>query len=119
MKKMPNVVVVMAYCSSSGESFGIRLEEVSTGKWAGDWAFAVKETKAEKEGYHKNTVTGEFTFSEEYPGCPYCGKTAAVYCNCETTSCWDGVSKEIKCPKCGRKGEVQGLVSKLRTGTDR
>ncbi len=119
INNMPNVKVLMARCSSTGESFGVRLEEVTPGAWLADWAFHIKDAQARKEGYHENVVTGEFGFASKYPGCPHCGRDSLVRCRCEEITCWDGDSRNVSCPSCGRKGKIGTPVTKLKTDIDR
>lgn len=119
MQEMPNVVVVMARCISTGENFGVRVEEFAPGAWKADWAFAIKEEKARKEGYHENEIKGEFAFARPYPGCPYCTRKALVRCSCNTVYCWDGDSKQIDCKVCGKKRVIQGPITRLNSVSDR
>jgi len=119
MEEMPNVVVVLARCISTGDSFGIRVEEIAPEAWKADWAFAIKEDQAKKEGYHKNEISGEFAFAKPYPGCPYCERKALVRCSCGTVYCWDGDSKDIDCSICGKKRTIRGPVTRLNTVSDR
>ncbi len=119
MEDLPNVVVVMARCCATEESFGIRVEEFAKKAWKADWAFAIKEDKARREGYHENEIDGEFAFAKPYPGCPYCGRNALVRCGCGAVYCWDGDSSEIKCSVCGITKPISGPVTRLNTVVDR
>ena len=68
----PKVVIIMARCSHSKQSFGIRLEEKLTSQWMADWAFPIKEVAAKREGYDKSEIAGSFSVDDAYPGCPHC-----------------------------------------------
>lgn len=57
----PNVVIIMARCSHSKQSFGIRMEEKFPSQWTADWAFAIKEAAAQHEGYDKSEIAGSFS----------------------------------------------------------
>ena len=119
MNEMPQVVIVMARCSGSKQSFGIRFEEKARGQWAADWAFAVKETSASKEGYDRGKVTGNFWFDDGYPGCPYCRVRSIFRCGCGKVACWDGERRTVTCPWCNGAGELRGQIDALTAGTDR
>ena len=101
-----NVVVITAHCSKSGNRMGIRLEEKSRKHWIADWAFKVKDIIASKEGYDLTQVNGQFEFSHEFPGCPYCQSGSFVLCECNRLLCYDSKSSHFKCPKCGTTGTV-------------
>jgi len=119
MREIPNVVVVLARCSSQKKSFGIRFEEMERGQWAADWAFAIKEQMAQKEGYDRQEVAGSFARSADYPGCPHCHAHAITQCQCGKLACYDGESKILTCPWCGKKGKIGGEVKKVQAGKDR
>lgn len=101
-----NVVIIIAQCSRSGHRMGIRLEEKSRKLWVADWAFKVKESIASKEGYDKTRVDGQFEFSIDFPGCPYCESHSFVLCDCQNLLCYESSNRLFKCPKCGLAGTI-------------
>jgi predicted RNA-binding Zn-ribbon protein involved in translation (DUF1610 family) len=110
-----NAKVVIARCSKSKESFGIRIEQ--RGKdWVYTWAFPIDEQKAAREGYSALSTT---TLSEEgsdYPGCPHCGDKELSLCSCRKIACGGGLKKhgkhmEITCPWCGNTIKVKHVDS--------
>lgn len=114
-----NVVIITAYCSMSGDRMGIRLEEKSRMHWVADWAFKVKEIFASKEGYDKSRVDGQFEFSHDFPGCPYCESKNFVLCDCQNLLCYEASARRYKCPKCGTAGTVgNGAVTSLLASQD-
>ena len=62
MSTSPKVVIVTARCSQTRQSFGIRFEEKGLGQWSADWAFAVTEDAAQREGYDRGMISGVFGF---------------------------------------------------------
>jgi hypothetical protein len=105
-----NVVIIIAHCSKTGSRMGIRLEEKSRRRWVADWAFKVKESIAAREGYDKTRVDGQFEFSHEFPGCPYCKSKSFVLCQCGNLICYESNARRFKCPKCGTNGTVSDDV---------
>lgn len=116
---LPNVVILMARCEHTGQSFGVRMEEKARGRWVADWAFALKETAAKREGYDQTQINGSFAFDAAYPGCPYCEATGLYKCQCEGIACWTGKGQSVTCPWCGANGQVGGPVESLKAGVDR
>lgn len=120
MNLRPHVVIIIARCRHSQQSFGIRFEQKEHGKWIGDWAFTIKETAAQKEGYDRSQITGAFGFDSTYPGCPSCHFKGIYKCGrCNKVACWDGESQTVKCPWCGVVGQLRGKIEKLDAGRDR
>jgi hypothetical protein len=109
---MINAVVVNARCKRNRQAFGIRMEEKSPRYWVADWAFAVKDAVAKKEGYSQN-ISGRFDFADEYPGCPHCGGKTLMVCSCGKVSCWDGISTRVTCPWCLREVEISGVADQI------
>lgn len=120
-----NVVIVMARCCQSKQSFGIRLEEKIPSQWVADWAFRIKESTAKKEGYDKSEIAGSFSVDEAYLGCPYCKRTSFCLCGgklfsqCNKVSCADGEGENHICPWCGSNGKIGGHIERLNAGNDR
>lgn len=121
MKSFPNVVIVSARCSRTRHLFGVRCEEESRQQWIIDWAFALDETQARREGYDKSTaITGQFALDTSYPNCPYCETAQSLFkCGCGKIACWDSESRFVSCPWCGEGGELGGAVSSMAAGHDR
>jgi hypothetical protein len=120
MKTGMNAVVVLARCSHSQLPFGIRFEEKTSGRWAADWAFAVQEAAAKREGYDRGSVSGSFAFDAAYPGCPSCRAASCFRCSCGNIACWNGEQHSVTCPWCRCTGELSsGTVSDLNVGGDR
>jgi TerY-C metal binding domain len=137
---MPKVVIVMARCNCKLQTFGIRLEKKQeenqeerkqrerqeenqeerklSEQWIADWAFAVKERYAQREGYDQITITGMFTFDKAYPGCPYCHAKGILKCSCGKIHCWDGRTNTFTCSSCGLTGELRGQIEALSVGVD-
>lgn len=118
MSMKPNVIIVSGKCSVSKGLFGLRLEEVELKNWVIDWAFPVKEKSAKREGYSKNRVMGEFFFSEDYPGCPYCESQSLFKCQCGKIGCYEEKVGKATCSWCGLTSEIRGTVSSIDGNTD-
>ncbi len=117
MNDFLNVSVVMARCNTNRKSFGIRLEERRHGHWTANWAFAIKEQSAKREGYDRNEMKGSFEIADEYPGCPYCEGNGMYKCgSCGKVACWDSVTITVTCPTCGVKADIGGDLDSLTGG---
>jgi hypothetical protein len=119
VKERPNVVILMARCSRNQRSFGIRVEEKKSGHWVADWAFAIEETSAEREGYDQSEIRGAFNFANTYPGCPHCQAPSVFQCVCGEVACWDGESLTVTCPWCGTVIELREQIEALKVTSDR
>ena len=119
MTELPNVVIVMARCSRGQQSFGIRFEEKGSGRWIADWAFAIGEASAKREGYDQSEITGVFGFAPDYPGCPHCQAPSIFQCVCGEVACWDGDHHNVTCPWCGTLVELRDQIESLTAGEDR
>jgi hypothetical protein len=119
VRNLPNVVIVMARCSRSGQGFGIRFEEKARSQWIADWAFAIKEAVARKEGYDRGEITGTFGFATAYPGCPHCHAPSIFQCSCGKVACWDGERRTVTCPWCKVTVELDSQIERLSAGRDR
>lgn len=117
---IPTVVIVLARCSRRRQGFALRLEEQGAGRWFADWAFAVAEARASREGYDQGEIAGRFDFADTYPGCPHCEAGGIFRCGaCGKVSCWDGRQQPVTCAWCGRAAPLQGTIERLRAGGDR
>lgn len=139
MNSIPRVVILMARCNQNRQSFGIRLERKQeenqeerkqrerqgesqerrqSEQWVADWAFAVKEKYAQKEGYDQITIAGIFTLDQAYPGCPYCQARGIFKCSCGKINCWEGQTNTFTCSSCGLTGELRGHIETISVGVD-
>lgn len=118
MSDTPNVVIVLARCAHSAEPFGVRFEQQGRA-WIADWAFALRESVARREGYEATRLDGSFGFAHAYPGCPYCESSGLVKCGCGRVACWNGRSRRVFCPWCGSSGTLHGAIRSLDAGSDR
>jgi hypothetical protein len=115
----PKVVIIMARCSRSKKSFGIRMEDKLAGQWSADWAFAMKEDAAKREGYDKSDISGNFSIDDTYPGCPYCEQLSFVKCGkCEKVSCGGEQGSTHVCPWCNNNAQISGYIESLSAGND-
>ena len=118
MSELPNVVIVIARCSRSHQRFGIRFEEKDHDHWIADWAFAIKETPASREGYHRGEISGVFGFDTTYPGCPHCGAPSMFQCVCGEIACWDSERRAVNCPCCGTTVDLRDQIDSLSAVRD-
>ncbi len=118
-KNILNVVIIVACCHKTGNNFGIRFEEKSTNNWVGDWAFPIKKHIIKKEKYENTLISGNFSFSADYHGCPYCESQNIFKCSCGKINCWDGKIKIVTCKWCNGKGELSvGAFESLDSSND-
>lgn len=122
----PNVVIIMARCSQTKQSFGIRLEERSSSCWIADWAFPIQELTAKKEGYGNIEISGSFSVDAAYPGCPHCQRRSYCLCGgnsfskCNKVGCDDEEeNNKYSCPWCNKKVVIDGSITSLTVGGDR
>ena len=93
--------VILARCTDQGRIYGIRIQKMSDGDWWRTWAFPVDAYRASKEGFGVTRAVGSLNCTEEYPGCPYCGKFGFVMCgNCKKLTCYNG-EEWFTCRWCG------------------
>lgn len=119
MDQRPHVVIVMARCCQAKQGFGMRFEEQSQDQWIANWAFAMREATAKREGYDQGTIDGAFGFDATYPGCPYCQAVGIFQCSCGKVACWDGNHGQVTCPWCGITDTISGDITSLWAGGDR
>lgn len=106
MNKVNEAVVVLSKCGESHKSYGMRVEKTGKERWLVTWAFPIKEKAAKREGYDKTTVKGSIVFSDDYPGCPYCGGKVLTVCSCGHLSCTVMKNGEFTCEWCGAQGQL-------------
>ena len=82
MDKCNEAVIVLCKCGEVHKTYGIRAEKTCKDNWTFTWSFPIKEDAANREGYDKSAVKGSISFSDEYPGCPYCGGHNWTVCSC-------------------------------------
>ncbi|WP_010260747.1 TerY-C metal binding domain-containing protein [Treponema primitia] len=101
-----NAKVIIARCSKTKKTFGIRIEQRQN-DWVRTWAFKIDEKKAKHEGFHAGLVTGTMKATDGYPGCPHCRSNDLFFClkeagGCGNIGCYDGpIGQYYTCPWCG------------------
>jgi len=119
MIEKQEAVVVLAKCSETHKTFGIRAEKKAANIWEFTWAFPIKESSAKREGYDHSFVSGNITFSEEYPGCPYCGGRDYTLCSCGHLSCTVIRNGLFTCEWCSNKSAITAYNGEaISAGTD-
>lgn len=116
---LPNVVIVLARCTSSRKPYGLRFEEKARGHWSATWAFAIKESSAVREGCGAAEIRGAFEIDQKFPGCPHCRAGSMFRCGCGKVACHDGMASRVTCPWCSMSGDLDGSVDSLNAGADR
>ena len=106
MSETIDAVVVLAKCGDSYKTYGLRVERTGPNQWLVTWAFPIKDASAKREGYDKTTVKGNIDFTNEYPGCPYCGSRAQTLCSCGHLSCTVLSNGIFTCEWCGTQGQL-------------
>ena len=106
MSKVNEAVIVLAKCGHSHKTYGMRAEKVGINHWRINWAFPIKEASAKREGYDKTTVKGQIKFTDEYPGCPYCGGHQLTVCSCGHIGCTRTNEGVYRCEWCGTTGQI-------------
>ncbi len=104
--------VILMKCPETKRTYGVRIEECR-GDWLRTWAFPMDEKRAVREGYNKTKITGDFSASEDFNGCPYCGSKDFVFCGrCGKLSCWNK-EERITCGWCGITGDITTTTEKI------
>ena len=107
---MKEAKVILARCERNKKLFGMRIERPGAVKdfWVMNWAFRIDENSARNEGFDSERVVGNIDFTNDFPGCPYCGTKGFVVCgNCGRLCCYSDSSYST-CAWCGSSGEVSG-----------
>lgn len=115
MNENKEAVIILSKCGERHKTYGIRAEKKGKDTWIFNWAFPIKDDVAKREGYDKSSVKGNILFSEDYPGCPYCGGSSWTLCSCGHLSCTivkDGV---FTCEWCGAKGTIGAYTGEAIT----
>jgi hypothetical protein len=118
MSHPARVVIVVARCRFTLNAFGIRFEPKSPPRWTATWAFPLKETSAQREGYNRNRIIGSFDFDQEYPGCPHCKASSIFQCYCGKINCWEGSQTMVTCGWCGQEVILTDTIRQMDAGTD-
>lgn len=106
MTECNEAVVVLCKCGEHHKTYGIRMEKRGRDDWVCTWAFPIKEDAAKREGYDNSFVQGNISFTEEYPGCPYCGRDGWTVCSCGHLSCTIVEDGSFTCEWCGDQGPI-------------
>lgn len=110
MKEFNEAAVVLCKCGKHHKTYGIRAEKNGRDDWTFTWAFPIKDSSAKREGYDRTVVKGNIAFTENYPGCPYCGAKGWVLCSsCGHLNCFDGTLNGdlFTCDWCGASGTIE------------
>lgn len=102
----PEATVAVCKCKETHKTFGVRFEKVMPGCWKYTWAFPMKESAAEREGYDRTIIDGMIMPDENYPNCPYCGSRHFVVCECGRLNCSIPGATVFTCEWCGRTGTL-------------
>ena len=97
-----DMMVVMATCYRAKRPWGITIEKKGR-HCEFQWAFPLAQDKARREGFDRNSFSGEVQFAGEYPGCPYCGSTGFFQCGkCNAVTCLpEDAGSKVTRPACG------------------
>lgn len=106
MREFNEAVVLIAKCGESRRTYGMRLEKTGHDRWLATWAFPIRESSAKREGYDKVQIKGDNSFSDDYPGCPYCGGYGLTLCACGHLSCTILRNDIFTCEWCGTQGKI-------------
>lgn len=106
MSEIQQALVVLCKCGERHKTYGIRAEKTAPGEWALTWAFPIKESAAKREGYDRSSISGHIGFTEEYPGCPYCGQKQWTVCSCGHLNCTILRGGIFTCEWCGAQGTI-------------
>jgi hypothetical protein len=103
----PDAKIAVCRCKKVGKSFGIRFEQWEN-EWKATWAFPIKkEGSVKRENYDRTKLTGNIIFDNDYPGCPYCGRSSMLICTCGGINCYGDDKEEVfTCSWCGNSGIV-------------
>lgn len=106
MSEFKEAVIVLAKCGQSHKTYGMRAEGRGRDNWLVTWAFPIKESSAKREGYDKTTIKGNIQFTDDYPGCPFCGGTELTVCSCGHLGCSIVKNGVYTCEWCGTQGQI-------------
>lgn len=106
MNEFKEAVIVLAKCGENHKTYGMRVEKHGNDNWLVTWAFPIKESSAKREGYDKTTIRGNIRFSDDYPGCPFCGGTQLTVCSCGHLGCTIVKNGVVTCEWCRTQGQI-------------
>lgn len=119
MELKNEAVVVLCKCGEVHKTYGIRAEKNGPNQWIFTWSFPIKEDAAKREGYDHTSVKGNIAFSEDYPGCPYCGSKNWTVCSCGHLNCTVLKNNTFTCEWCGAQGELTAYTGEaISAGSD-
>jgi len=90
----------------------------SNSQWLATWAFEIRRSSAQREGYSQQTLNGVFSLTDQYPGCPHCHDKSIFQCTCGCVNCWDGNERVVRCGGCGRTNPINGEISSMNSRGD-
>lgn len=101
---------VLAECEESKKPFGITIDPKGR-EMRFIWAFKIDRSKAQREGFAGNSMTGYISLDANFNGCPHCGSKRFYVCdNCKTIVCWHG-QERVTCPHCHMTGIITSAES--------
>jgi hypothetical protein len=120
---MNEAVIALCKCKESKKLYGVRFEKTGVGTWQYTWAFPIKESTAQREGYNAANLTGSIEPTADYPGCPYCGAQYFVVCPCGKLNCnvaaENILGRQFTCEWCGLSGQISAYGGEgIQTGRD-
>lgn len=106
LKKMEAHIVLSRCLKCTKKLYGIRMEKQGE-LWKMTWSFPIDEKKAKSEGYDRTTLSGVFTPTSDYNGCPYCKAKTFLSCpKCTKVTCYYG-EEYAECAWCGLSGKTK------------
>lgn len=102
-------VIALCKCGETHKTYGVRFERTEDACWRYTWAFEINPKVAKREGYDSANISGSIVPSDDYPGCPHCGRKYFMVCSCGKLNCNiinDGGT--ATCNWCGSTGTISG-----------
>jgi hypothetical protein len=119
MAEVNRADIVLARCSRTSNTYGMRFEETQPQVWTVTWAFPVDAAAAAREGYGGGGLRGRLAIDAHFPGCPHCQDMTFVLCGqCDRVSCSAVGATYFNCPWCTNAGPISGHITSLKTVGD-